>query len=146
MSDPVPDPISSMVAEVNAAVTGVVIPDPASAPVAMAASLASAGRAGGGSGGDPTLPAQQAGGLAVQSVGQSMAIAVQDAVDLMRNIGTIETTAIGTATAKWIQEPENVFYPTIIASSTATLAAVAELLKTIGQNTATVLAQYEGKA
>ena len=92
--------------------------------------------------GDPGLPTQQSNNMMVQSVAQSMAIAVQDVVDLMRNISTIETTAIGAATAKWIEQPENVFYPTIIASSTATLNAIAALMKTVGEDTATVLQQF----
>src|ERR1043165_3652700 len=96
--------------------------------------------------GDPGLPTQQGNNLVAQSVAQSMAIAVQDTVDLMRNISAIETTAIGAATAKWIEQPENVFYPTIIASSTATLNTIAALLKTVGENTASVLQQYVVKS
>ncbi len=90
----------------------------------------------------PGAPTQQGNNMVAQSVAQSMAIAVQDVVDLMRNISAIETSAIGAATAKWIAEPENVFYPVIIEKSTETMAEIATLMKTVGENTAYILNQY----
>ena len=39
------------------------------------------------------------------SVAQSIAIAAQDQVDLIRNQNIIKTTAMGSAYAKWLAEP-----------------------------------------
>jgi hypothetical protein len=75
-----------------------------------------------------------------------MAIAVQDSVDLLRNIGTIETTAIGVATANWIKQPENVFYPVIIETCTNVISEVAKLMSTIGEQSAGVLKDYKEAA
>jgi surfactin synthase thioesterase subunit len=49
-----------------------------------------------------TLDAAPAAGQAYQSVAQSAAIAVQDAADLLRNMDTISTTALGVAMAQLI--------------------------------------------
>ncbi len=46
--------------------------------------------------------------MMLASVNQSIALAIQDATDLMRNINTVETTVIGIASAKWLAEPANV--------------------------------------
>lgn len=124
-NDPNDDLMMETVNQVSAQVTGV------SSQASMAPNA-----------GDPGLPMQQSNNMIAQSVAQSMAIAVQDAVDLMRNISAIETTAIGAATAKWIENPENVAYPVIIANSTTTLNAIAALMKTVGENTASVLQQF----
>jgi hypothetical protein len=77
-------------------------------------------------------------GIASQAVAQSMAILVQDSVDLFRNIGTIESTAIGAATAKWLAAPENVLYKQIIDSSTEVLEKVTTLLSTVGDTAAKI--------
>ncbi len=124
-NDPNDDVMMETVNQVSAQVTGV------SSQASMAPNA-----------GDPGLPMQQSNNMIAQSVAQSMAIAVQDAVDLMRNISAIETTAIGAATAKWIENPENPAYPVIIANSTTTLNASAALMKTVGENTASVLQQF----
>lgn len=39
---------------------------------------------------------------AVQAIGQTTAIVIQDAAEMLRNINTVEVTAIGAATTKWI--------------------------------------------
>ncbi len=138
MTESVQPPVESLLAmarQVNLMVTGKMPP-----------------QAGGGGGNvmgaakgdtDPGLPVMQGAGMATQAVAQSMAIAVQDSVDMLRNVTTIETTAIGMATAKWLEQPENPFYPVIITTSTATMTAVAEVMKTIGENTVTILQKYE---
>jgi hypothetical protein len=120
-NDPNDDVMMETVNQVSAQVTGV------SSQASMAPNA-----------GDPGLPMQQSNNM----IAQSVAIAVQDAVDLMRNISAIETTAIGAATAKWIENPENPAYPVIIANSTTTLNAIAALMKTVGENTASVLQQF----
>lgn len=92
--------------------------------------------------GDPTYPAQQASGMAVQSVAQSMAIAIQDATDMLRNVSTIATTAMGVAAAKWIETPEMVLYKQIIDTAQGLIQTAAGDFLTIGQNAATVLSAF----
>lgn len=91
---------------------------------------------------DATYPAQQAGGMAVQSVAQSMAIAIQDATDMLRNVSTIATTAMGVAAAKWIETPEMVLYKQIIDTAQGLIQTAAGDFLTIGQNAATVLSAF----
>ncbi len=80
---------------------------------------------------------------AVQSIAQSAAIAIQDATDLMRNVSTVETTAIGAATAKWLATPENVAYKEVIEQSLKTIKGVADVYKDIGTKTADVLKLFD---
>lgn len=98
--------------------------------------------AGGGAAGGASGPVQHSQGMAVQSVAQSMAILIQDTADLFRNIGTIESTAIGTATAKWLADPYNPSYQLIIQSSTKVLNDAATLVGTVGETAAKVLAEF----
>lgn len=51
---------------------------------------------------DPTVVRASGAGKAYQSVAQSAAIAVQDATDYLRNVGTISTTAAGVAMAQYV--------------------------------------------
>lgn len=87
-------------------------------------------------------PVMQAVGVSVQSIAQSMAIAVQDATDLLRNISTIETTAIGVASAKWVANPENVLYKQVISTCEDTIKEAADIFKTIGIDTTEILKKY----
>lgn len=97
--------------------------------------------------GDTSMPAVQAEGMAVQSVAQSMAIAIQDATDMLRNVSTIATTAMGVAAAKWIETPEMVLYKQIIDSAQAMIKTAAADFLTIGQDAATILSGFPaGKA
>ena len=89
---------------------------------------------------DVSVP--QAQGVAAQAVAQSMAILIQDSSDLFRNISTIESTAIGTATAKWLADPYNASYEQIIKSSTQVLTEVAKLVGTVGDTASKVLADF----
>ena len=79
---------------------------------------------------------------AVQSIGQTTAIVVQDAADMLRNVNTIETTAIGAATAALLAT-KDVKYAEIIAGSLATMFIVAELYEFIGSNAAKVLKKFD---
>lgn len=72
--------------------------------------------------------------IMMASVSQSIALAVQDATDLMRNIGTIETTVIGIASAKWIADPANVAYEQIIKNATENITFVTKNLSEVGTN------------
>ena len=92
--------------------------------------------------GNPTAASQQSSAKAVQSIGQTTAIVIQDAGDMLRNISTIETTAIGAATAKWLANPSELQYVEIIAASLVGIAVVAEIYELIGSNAANVLSKF----
>ncbi|OBP16790.1 hypothetical protein A5320_05300 [Rheinheimera sp. SA_1] len=83
-----------------------------------------------------TSSAQQ---LIQPSVNQSIALAVQSAVDLMRNLNTIETTVIGVASAAWLAEPGNTAYKDIIENATKTITFAVENLAKVGTVGAGVL-------
>jgi hypothetical protein len=88
-------------------------------------------------------PAQQSAARSVQSIGQTTAIVIQDAGDMLRNISTIETTAIGVATAAWVaSEGTLVAYKDIIDEGITIMKAAADLYKTIGTNAYFVLNQF----
>ncbi|QDT96851.1 hypothetical protein [Gimesia aquarii] len=80
---------------------------------------------------------------AVQSVAQTTAVAIQDAANLMRNISTEETVAIGVAMAKWIAEPEKVMYEKVINKSLDTIKETAKAFKEIGDSAVHVLQQLD---
>ncbi|ACL06353.1 conserved hypothetical protein [Desulfatibacillum aliphaticivorans] len=52
---------------------------------------------------DPGVVVMEGKGKAFQSISQSMAIAIQDAVDYMRNVSTMSATAQGVAMAKFLE-------------------------------------------
>jgi hypothetical protein len=81
-------------------------------------------------------------GIAVQSISQSVAIAVQDASDLMRDIATIESTAIGVATKKMIAEKNPLYIP-IIESCQKTMSEASKYWLEVGENGAKVLGAYQ---
>lgn len=80
---------------------------------------------------------------AVQSIAQSAAISVQDATDMMRNVTTIELTAIGVATAKWMADPANTQYEKVIDKSLKIIEQTAGLYEEIGQKAAAVLQKFK---
>ncbi|MBK6917217.1 MAG: hypothetical protein IPH07_07440 [Deltaproteobacteria bacterium] len=124
------DPTEQTVSFISTAVTGRAVLASTETGTADAATV------------DATYPAQQAGGMAVQSVAQSMAIAIQDATDMLRNVSTIATTAMGVAAAKWIETPEMVLYKQIIDTAQGLIQTAAGDFLTIGQNAATVLSAF----
>lgn len=73
------------------------------------------------------------------SIAQSMEQAVQDAVTTLRNISTIETTVIGVASAKWVAQPENVFYEAIIKNAQDNITTAVQNLTAVGQAAGSVL-------
>lgn len=77
-------------------------------------------------------------GKAYQSVSQSMAIAIQDATDNLRNAGTISTTAQGVAMAKLL-ETKNAFYSQVLEQAQKMFDEAAETFRKIGTNAADVL-------
>ncbi len=80
---------------------------------------------------------------AYQSVAQSTALAVQDAVDNLRNINTISATAIGVAMAQMLADPTLASqYTPVVTSAQQIAAAAAANFATIGQSAATVLSGF----
>jgi hypothetical protein len=77
-------------------------------------------------------------GKAYQSVAQSMAIAIQDATDNLRNVGQISNTAQGVAIAKLL-ETKNAAYGKILEYAQRMNDDAAETFKTIGINAADIL-------
>lgn len=79
---------------------------------------------------------------AVQSIGQTTAIVIQDAADMLRNVSTVEVTAIGAATAAWIatKDPK---YKDIIDESMKMIDEAADAYLKIGQNAYAVLNQFQ---
>lgn len=80
-------------------------------------------------------------GKAYQSVAQSMAIAIQDATDNLRNLNTITTTAIGVALAEGIATGNMSTYAdvltqvnTVLTNATTNFGALGTAATTIAQN------------
>lgn len=83
--------------------------------------------------------------LAQPSVNQSIAAAVQNATDLLRNISTMETTVIGVASAKWLAEPANVAYKEIIDNAKENITFAVENLAKVGTTGAGVISDLAPK-
>lgn len=99
------------------------------------------------SGGNGISALDQSTARAVQSIGQTTAIVIQDAGDMLRNISTIESTAIGAATAAWIaSEGVDVIYETIIDKGMTIMQEAADLYLKIGQNAYQVLIQFKAQS
>ncbi len=77
-------------------------------------------------------------GKAYQAVAQSMAIAIQDASDNLRNLATISSTAQGVAMAKLL-ETEDSEYGKILENAQGMYSKAADTFKTVGINAADVL-------
>jgi hypothetical protein len=78
---------------------------------------------------------------AVQSIGQTTAIVIQDAADMLRNVSTVEVTAIGAATAAWIAT-QNPAFKEIIQNSMEVMKFAADQYVTIGKNAQQVLSLF----
>ncbi|HVI02621.1 MAG TPA: hypothetical protein VM869_28140 [Enhygromyxa sp.] len=96
-----------------------------------------------GDGKDTEVPWQQASDLAIQSIAQSTALSISDAADMLRNIETIMTTAMGVAMAKWIETPENIFYQQIVEAAGKAIESAAGNYKTIGTDAQAVLELFD---
>ena len=80
---------------------------------------------------------------AYQSVAQSTALAVQDAVDNLRNINTISATVQGVAMAQMLANPATAeIYEPIVKNAQDMATVAAKNFLTIGQNAATVLTGF----
>lgn len=89
----------------------------------------------------PNLVATQGTGKAYQSVAQSMAIAVQDATDNLRNASTIANTAMGVALAQFLATNDERYFTAIVeANKIITNSAAA--LASVGQTAVTVMKEF----
>lgn len=90
----------------------------------------------------PQLIQNEGAGKAYQSVAQSMAIAIQDATDGLRNINTIANTALGVALAQGIAMNDPSIYTSMISAISTLEANAASNFLTIGTNAGTILSQF----
>ncbi len=81
-------------------------------------------------------------GKAYQSVAQSTAIAIQDAADYLRNMGTITSTTIGVAFADWMVTKKAHPYTEIIDKANETMTAATATFKQVGAAAKTVLQEF----
>jgi len=89
----------------------------------------------------PEVVAIEGAGKAYQSVAQSMAIAIQDATDNLRNVNTLATTAMGVALAQLLATG-NGKYAEVIAVAQAMSTAASTTMLTIGQDAAQVVRSF----
>lgn len=81
-------------------------------------------------------------GKAYQSVSQSAAIAVQDATDQLRNMGTIGTTAAGVAVSQMLATGNAGECAKVLAQIQTLMTTSAESFKTIGENAGSVVKSF----
>lgn len=82
-------------------------------------------------------------GKAYQSVAQSSAIAVQDAADNLRNMGTLTSTAIGAAFTQILNNPSQANnYEDVIKFAQDAMTRSIEQFKKVGNDAAQVLRQF----
>ncbi|HAA15717.1 MAG TPA: hypothetical protein DCE41_30015 [Cytophagales bacterium] len=89
----------------------------------------------------PKYIREEGAGKAYQSVAQSMAIAVQDAADNLRNMQTISSTSQGVAMAKFLETMDPA-YLMAIEYANKMAANAAQNFQTIGTNAADVLTGF----
>lgn len=83
----------------------------------------------------------QGAGKAYQSVAQSMAIAVQDATDGLRNTTTMATTAMGVALAQFLTT-KDADYLKAIEPAQGMITQAAATLATVGGTATTLLKEF----
>ena len=91
----------------------------------------------------PPTPLNRGAGQAVQSISQSIAIAVQDAVDTMRNIATVQSSALGVATQKHIETKDHEYIP-IRDHCQKSMNRSVEYWESVGKKGADILTSYRG--
>lgn len=87
-------------------------------------------------------PLSNGAGHAVQSVSQSIAIAVQDAGDTMRNIALVQATALGVATQKFVETKDS-DYIAVIKQCQATMNESVLYWEKVGKKGAEILGEYK---
>jgi len=91
----------------------------------------------------PNVVRTSGAGKAYQSVAQSTAIAVQDAADMLRNLSTISSTAMGVAMSQMLADPTKASeYIQILTQANDMVTKAASNFKTIGENAAQVLKNF----
>ena len=90
---------------------------------------------------DPKTTRIHGSGSAYQAVSQTMAMTVQDASALLRNINTLSTTAMGVATAKLISDGDPKM-AAVIQQAQQTIENAAETFKTIGTYSGDILKNF----
>ena len=99
--------------------------------------------AGSGSTADFVSVAQQAGtSRAFQSIAQSVAISVQDAVDNLRNVETISTTATGVAMAQLLTTKDPA-YGMIIDQAQSLMANAIKNYSAVGKAAADIISEFK---
>jgi hypothetical protein len=99
----------------------------------------------------PKVVATQGAGMAYQSVAQSMAIAVQDATDYLRNVSSITLAAIAVSTEKMVQSGNSAEgdaaekYADIITNVQSSLNIAVDTFDKIGKTAGNVLTQFPGQ-
>lgn len=89
----------------------------------------------------PDLVVVQGAGKAYQAVAQSMAIAVQDATDSLRNSTTMATTAMGVALAQFLATKDTTYLQAIDEAGKVVTSA-ATTLATVGKNATEILKSF----
>jgi len=87
-------------------------------------------------------PLTQGAGHAVQSIAQSIAIAVQDSVDTMRNMATVQSATIGVATQKYIETRDHDYIP-ITEHCKSNLTHTVDYWERVGMTGASILKSYK---
>lgn len=90
----------------------------------------------------PDVVQTEGAGKAYQSVAQSMAIAVQDVTDYLRNVSTVASTAIAVSTQLMISTKEIEPYSSIITKSQETVDKAAGTFKEIGMSSGEILKNF----
>ncbi len=80
-----------------------------------------------------------AAGKAYHAVAQATAMAVQDAVDHLRNVSTVAGTAIGVALAEFLETGEQNAFDTAVEAATSTVRAATNTFSEVGTAAAAVL-------
>lgn len=90
----------------------------------------------------PKVVKTEGAGKAYQSVSQSMAVAVQDATDYLRNITTLNSTAIAVCTQLMIAQQKVEPYGDIIANSQETLKRAVKIFEKVGKSSAKITKEF----
>lgn len=92
---------------------------------------------------EPAVVKTEGAGKAYQAVAQSMAIAVQDITDHLRNISMLASTAVAVATEMMIANPEQVDqYSRVIEKAQGTVSKAAQSFEEVGMKAGKVLNQF----
>nr|WP_320016555.1 hypothetical protein [uncultured Desulfobacter sp.] len=89
-----------------------------------------------------TSPLSHGAGHAVQSIAQSIAIAVQDSSDTIRNIATVQSTTMGVATQKYIETKDHNYIP-VTKQCQANMDNSVDYWKRVGITGADILDAYK---